>query len=185
MIYLDDILIFSKTLEEYIPIVRKLLQRLKSHRLYAKESKCQFHCQSVEFLGMIVSAKGLEMYQDKIQTIQEWPVPSTVKEVQSFLGFANFYHCFISDYSQIAAPLTTLTRKNKQFEWTPQTDMAFKKLRSCFLQAPLLLHPNFERPFVVETDTSNMATEGVLSQQGEDGYLHPCTYRSSKMSPAK
>ena len=77
---------------------------------------------------MIVLAKGLEMCQDKIQSIQEWPVPSTVKKVQSFLGFANFYCRFISDYSRIVAPLTTLIGKNKQSEWTPQTDMAFKKL---------------------------------------------------------
>ena len=108
-----------------------------------------------------------------------------VKEVQSFLGFANFYRRFISDYFQIAALLTTLTRKNKQFEWTPQMDIAFKELQSRFLQAPQLLHPNFERPFVVETDASNMATKRVLSQQGEDVYLHPCAYRSSKMSPAE
>ena len=77
---------------------------------------------------MVVSAKGLEMCQDKIQTIQEWPVPSIVKEVQSFLEFANFYRRFISDYSRIATPLITLTGKNKQFEWIPQTDMAFKEL---------------------------------------------------------
>ena len=99
VIYLDDILIFSKTLKEHIPIVRKVLQRLKSHGLYAKESKCQFHCQLVEFWEMIVSSKGLEICQDKIQSIQEWPVPSTVKEVQSFSGFANFYHHIISDYA--------------------------------------------------------------------------------------
>ena len=123
VIYLDDILIFSKILEEHIPIVRKVLQRLKSHGLYAKESKCQFHCQLVEFSGMVVSTKGLEMCQDKIQTIQEWPVPSIVKEVQSFLEFANFYSRFISDYSRITTPLITLTGKNKQFEWTPQTDI--------------------------------------------------------------
>ena len=83
------------------------------------------------------------------------------------------------------APLTTLTGKNKQFEWTPQINMAFKELRSRFLQAPLLLHSNFERPFVVETDASDIATGVVLSQQGGDGYLHPCTYRSSKMSPVE
>ena len=112
-------------------------------------------------------------------------VPSTVKEVQSFLGFANFYSCFISDYSRIAAPLTTLTGNNKQIEWTPHMDMAFKELQSCFLQGSLLLHPNFERSFVVETNASNMAIGGVLSQQREDGYLHPCAYRSLEMSLAE
>lgn len=185
VIYLDDILIFSKTLEEHIQVVREVLKRLKKHGLYAKESKCQFHCESVEFLGMIVSSKGLEMCEDKIQVIKDWPIPGTVKEIQSFLGFTNFYRCFICDYSRIAVPLTILTGKNKQFKWTTQADMAFKELRSRFLQAPVLLHPNFEKPFRVETDASDMATGGILSQKGNDGYWHPCAYRSSKMSPAE
>lgn len=185
VIYLDDILIFSKNLQDHQQVVRDVLQRLQKHGLYAKESKCQFHCQSVEFLGMIVSSKGLEMCQDKVQTIKEWPVPNSVKEIQSFLGFANFYRRFICDYSKIAVPLTTLTQKDKKFQWTLQADAAFKEIRSRFLQAPVLLHPNFEKPFVVETDASDVATGGILSQYGTDGYLHPCAYRSSKMSPTE
>jgi hypothetical protein len=104
----------------------------------------------VEFLGMRVSSKGLEMCQDKVQAIQEWPTPASVKDVQAFLGFANFYRRFICDYSKIAMPLTTLTRKNQIFLWTPQADSAFQELRSKFIQAPILLHPNFERPFIVD-----------------------------------
>jgi transposase InsO family protein len=107
------------------------------------------------------------------------------EEVQAFLGFANFYRRFIDDYSKLAMPLIALTRKNQQFLWTPQVDLAFKDLKSKFIQAPILVHPNFEQPFVVETDASDMATGAILSQYGEDGYLHPCAYRSSKMSPAE
>lgn len=143
VIYLDDILIFSKDIEEHRRIVREVLRRLQEHGLYAKESKCEFHRSSVEFLGMIVSAKGLEMCHDKVKTIQEWPVPTSIKEVQAFLGFANFYRRFISDYSKIALPLTALTRKNQSFNWTPQADSAFQELRSRFIQAPVLLHPDF------------------------------------------
>lgn len=90
VIYLDDILIFSKKLEEHQVVVREVLRWLQQHGLYAKASKCQFHCNSVEFLGMMVSGKGLEMCLDKVQSIQEWPTPKTVKEVQAFFGFANF-----------------------------------------------------------------------------------------------
>lgn len=95
VIYLDDILIFSRTLEEHRQVVRQVLQRLEAHGLYAKESKCEFHRESVEFLGMIVSANGLAMCSNKVKTIQEWPTPTSIKEVQSFLGFANFYRRFI------------------------------------------------------------------------------------------
>ena len=90
VIYLDDILIFSKKLEEYTKIVWKVLRQLQEHGLYAKESKCEFHCLSVEFLGMTFLANDLQMCQDKVQIIQDWPIPNSIKEVQAFLGFANF-----------------------------------------------------------------------------------------------
>jgi len=116
---LDDILIFSKDLDECRQVVQKVLQQLQANGLYAKESKCEFHRQSVEFLGMMVSTKGLEMCQDKVQTIQEWPTLNSIKEFQAFLGFANFYCYFICDYSKVAMPLIALTRKNQPFVWTP------------------------------------------------------------------
>ena len=95
VIYLDDILIFSKTIEEHRQVVRDVLQRLQKHGLYVKLSKCEFHCSSVEFLGMIVSSRGLEMCKDKIQTMEDWPIPKNIKEMQSFLGLANFYCRFV------------------------------------------------------------------------------------------
>lgn len=113
-------------------MVRDVLQRLQKHGLFVKTSKCQFHQDSVEFLGMIVSSKGLAMCEDKVQTIKDWPIPKNIKEVQSFLGFANFYRRFIGDYSRIAGPLTALTRKDQVFSWNPQTNDAFNELRSRF-----------------------------------------------------
>jgi len=104
------------------------IQRIQKYRLFAKESKCQFYCQSVKFLGMIVPAKRLEMCQDKVQTIKDWSILNTVKEVQAFFNFANFYCGSICDYSKIAMPLTTLTWKNKEFEWILQADQAFEEL---------------------------------------------------------
>lgn len=182
---MDDILIFSKDLQEHRQVVRDVLQRLYDHGLYVKASKCQFHCQAVEFLGMIVLSSGLQMCEDKVQVIKDWPTPKTVKEVQSFLGFANFYRPFIKDYSLIAVPLTALTHKDRAFNWTSEVNTAFLELRSRFLKAPLLLHPDFQKPFIIETDASDTATGGILSQHGDDGHLHPCAYRSSKMSPTE
>ena len=182
VIYLDDILIFSKTIEEHRQVVREVLLRLKRNGLFLKASKCEFHHNSVEFLGMIVSAQGLTMCEDKVHVIKEWPIPKNVKEVQSFSGFANFYHRFIYNYSRIAIPLTTLTQKNQVFQWTHQANKAFEELKARFCQAPMLIHPDFQRRFVIETDASDTATGGILSQYASDGHLHPCAYRSSKMS---
>lgn len=125
---------------------------------------------------MTVSAKGLEMSKDKVQTIQEWPAPTSIKEVQAFLGFANFFRRFKCDYSNVAMPLIALIQENQPFLWIPQANVAFQKLQSKFIQAPILLHPNFERPFIVEIDTSNTAIGAILSQYGEDKQLHPCAY---------
>lgn len=166
-------------------LVREVLTRLQQHGLYVKASKCEFHRSSVEFLGMVVSNKGIAMCTDKIQAIQDWPAPTTIKEVQAFLGFANFYRRFIQDYSRIAVPLTTLTRKGQRFYWSPEAEAAFEDLRSQFLRVPILTHPKFDQPIIIETDASDAATGGILSQQADDGYLHPCAYRSSKMSPAE
>ena len=122
------------------------------------------------------------MCEDKVQIIKEWLVSKNVKEVQSFLGFANFYHRFICNYSPIVVPLTTLTRKDQVFQCTHQANEAFNELRARFCQASVLLHPDFQRPFIIETNASNIATGGIISQYASDGHLHPCAYRSSKMS---
>ena len=112
---------------------------------------------------MIVSAQGLKMCEDKVQVIKEWPVPKNVKEVQSFLGFSNFYRRFICDYSRIAAPLTALTCKDQLFQWTSQANDSFNELQVRFCQAPVLMHPDFQRPFIIETDASDTAIGRILS----------------------
>lgn len=111
----------------------------------------------MDFLGMIVLRRGLEMCCDKVQTIQEWSIPNSVKEVQAFFGFTNFYQRFIGDYLKVAMPLIALIRKNQYFVWTPQTYFVSNDLKSKFIKASILLHPNFEHPFVVKTDVFNMA----------------------------
>ena len=131
---------------------------------------------------MTVLANGLQMCQDKVQTIQDWPIPNFTKEVQAFLRFANFYYRFICDYSKVAMPYIALTRKNQHFIWIAHADLAFKNLKSKFIQAPVLIHSNFEQPFIVETNASNRAIVAILSQYGNDGYLHLCAFCSSKMS---
>ncbi len=181
--YLDDILIYSKNPEEHQRHVRLVLQKLRDAGLYAKPEKCVFHKSQVEFLGYIISTEGLSMDPKKIQTIMEWETPKTVRDVQCFLGFANFYRIFIMNYSKIAAPLTRLTCKDK-LEWSPEAEEAFHNLKTSFTTAPILIHADFSKPFFMETDASDFALGAVLSQM-EGGRLHPVAFHSRKFSAAE
>ena len=182
--YLDDILIFSKNEEDHEKYVWLVLEKLRNAGLYAKLEKCVFHQSQVEFLGFIISGEGLFMDPKKIQTVFEWKRPTTVRDVQCFLGFANFYRIFIQDYSKIAARLTRLTCKDK-LEWSMEADQAFEILKMTFTSAPILIHSNFQKPFFLESDASDYALGAVLSQHGEDGRLHLVAFHSRKFTAAK
>lgn len=140
IIYLDDILIFSNNTEEHEIHVCKVLERLRKHDLHANPEKCFFHTTSVEYLGVIVTPNGISMDPGKVDTILKWPSPRTVKDLQSFLGFANFYRRFIDNYSGIVRPLTRLLKKQNVWEWTPECQSVFKLLKEAFTSAPILRH---------------------------------------------
>lgn len=184
VIYLDDILIFSKNEEEHKKHVRLVLEKLRERGLYAKLEKCLFHQTEMEFLGFIATTDGLKMDPKKVEAIVSWEVPKTVRDVQCFLGFANFYRIFIKNYSRIAAPLTRLTCKDK-LEWGPQAEKAFQDLKTTFTMAPILVHPDFAKAFYLETDASDFALGAVLSQMNVDGKLHPVAFYSRKFSAAE
>ncbi len=164
-VYLDDILIFSHSLQEHVQHVRRVLQRLLENGLFVKAEKCFFHAQSVPFLGYVVSAEGVCMDSDKVQAVVNWPTPDSRKALQRFLGVANFYRRFIRNFSQLAAPLTALTFTKTAFRWSSAADAAFSKLRSCFVSAPILVAPDPSRQFVVEVDASEVGVGTVLSQR--------------------
>ena len=123
VVYLDDILVFSQNAEEHYVHVRDVLQRLRDNQLYAKLEKCSFSTTSVEFLGYVITPEGLSMDESKVKTVKEWATPSTMKDIQSFLGFANFYRRFIAGFSAITRPLTYLTRKDVPFDWSEETKL--------------------------------------------------------------
>ncbi|KAE8216955.1 hypothetical protein CF319_g8841, partial [Tilletia indica] len=185
VIYLDDILIFSKNREDHTKHVQQVLERLRSAQLYAKPEKCSFFQESVEFLGYKISASGVEMVTDKVDSVLSWPEPKTVKDLQSFLGFANFYRRFIWKYSQVTSPLTALLRKNNTWNWTPQCQEAFDTLKRAFTSASILQHFDPARPITMETDASDYALAAVISQPDDDGVLHPVAFRSRKLSAAE
>ena len=163
MVYLDDLLIFSENLDDYVLHVREVLSRLWKFKLYAKASKCIFHSNSLEFLGFVVSSDGIRMAEDKLSAIKNWPTPRKVKDVQSFLGFCNFYRRFIKSFSEISGPLSDLTKKNVEWDWSSRCQDSFEQLKFSVLSAPSLNHPNFDLPFVLETDASDFAVGAVLS----------------------
>lgn len=125
------------------------------------------------------------MDKSKVSAVLDWEPPKSVKEVQRFLEFANFYHCFISNYSGTVAPLTNLTKKNTAFEWSNEAQLAFFNLKALFTLAPVLAHPQLESPFFVKTDASDFALGTVLSQQDDNGIMRPIAYHSWKLLPAE
>ncbi|KAK3541219.1 hypothetical protein QTP86_016809 [Hemibagrus guttatus] len=187
LVYIDDILIYSRSLAEHRQHVAEVLGRLREFQLFLKAEKCSFHQPSVQFLGYNISSSGIQMDKGKITAVRDWPAPATVKKLQRFLGFANFYRRFISNYSSIADPLTNLFRnKPKSLLWSPAAEGAFNTLKRAFTTAPLLIHPDPDKPFVVEVDASTAGVGAVLSQQqGNPSRLHPCAFFSHKLNPAE
>ncbi|KAK3550724.1 hypothetical protein QTP70_003956 [Hemibagrus guttatus] len=187
LVYIDDILIYSGDLAEHRHHVAKVLERLRKFQLFLKVEKCSFHQPSVQFLGYKIDSSGIQMDEGKITAIRNWPAPATVKELQRFLGFANFYRRFIQNYSSIANPLTSLLRnKPKSLAWSPAAEEAFNTLKKAFTTAPLLIHPDPNKPFIVEVDASMTGVGAVLSQQqGNPSRLHPCAFFSRKLNPAE
>ena len=184
IVYLDDILIFSRNMEEHKAHLRSVLDILRKNKLYAKLSKCTFFKNSVEFLGHIVSDKGVGTDPNKTKCIEEWKTPSNVSELRSFLGLATYYSKFVYKFADIAAPLTELLKDNVSFVWSDACVLAFKNLKQSLCTAPVLKIPDPCVPFVLHTDASDVAVGGVLSQN-LNGVENPVAYFSRKLSSAE
>src|ERR687886_644546 len=154
IVFIDDILIYSKTEEEHREHLRLVLELLKKEQLYAKFSKCDFWIKSVQFLGHVVSSQGIHVDPAKIAAIKNWEVPKSPTEIKSFLGLAGYYRRFIKDFSKIAGPLTKLTRKDVPYKWDDAQEAAFQKLKQLLCQAPVLTLPEGSEDFVVYCDAS-------------------------------
>ena len=187
IIYLDDILIYSKTLDEHLQHIRSALQILRKEQLYCKLSKCELIQHKVKFLGFIVGSDGITADPEKVSAIKDWPIPKDVTGVRSFLGFTGFYRKFVENYSKVSTPISDLTKTvtgQKIFQWTPEAQTAFEILKTKLLSAPLLIIPDPTKPYVVTTDSSGFALGAVLSQDHGQG-LQPISYMSKKMLAAE
>ncbi len=184
LVFLDDILIYSQTAEEHDKHVREVLELLRKHKLFAKESKCELFKARVEFLGHMVDADGIHMMEDKVRAVTDWPQLRSVADVQSFLGTVGYYRRFVRMFSDIASPLTQLLQKEQPFVWGEAQQQAFSKLKSAVSQQPVLILPDVSLPYVVTTDASGFAVGAWLGQERGSG-LQPIAFLSKKMLPAE
>lgn len=165
MVYMDDILVFTKDLQEHRKVVLEVLEILEHNKLYLKPEKCEFKKRKIEYLGVVIGDGKVEMDPAKLAAIEEWPAPTTIKETQSFLGFCNFYQKFIQSFATIAQPLYRLTQKNQGFRWTTDCTRSFRTLKDKLVSAPVLTLATDDEPYKIEADASDYASGAMLSQR--------------------
>ena len=176
VVFVDDILVYSKNEEEHEEHLRIVLETLRREKLYANLKKCDFWMNSVSFLGHVISGDGLAVDPSKIRTVRDWPVPTTAKEIKSFVGLAGYYRRFVQDFSKIAAPLTKLTRKGVKYVWSPECQEAFEELKRRLTSAPILKMPTGSGDMVIYSDASESGLGCVLMQHG-----HVIAYASRQL----
>lgn len=186
-VYIDDIVIYSVSFEEHLTKLRNVFTRLRQHGFVIQPAKCQFLKTAITYLGHIVSSDGLRPMEDKLDKIKQFPKPTSVKEVQMFLGLCNYYNKFIQNFSNLAQPLNGLLKKQKkEFVWTEECEKAFHALISSLTSEDLILQfPCFGKPFFLYTDASAYALGAVLTQENEQGYKKPISFASQTLNAAE
>lgn len=177
VVYLDDLVVYSSSMEEHAQHLRVVLQALREHELYIKLEKCSFAKEEVSFLGHKIGGGKIMMEDKKVKAIREWEEPKTVPQLRSFLGLVNYYRRFIRGYSTICAPLTDLLKKNKPWVWSMPCQKAFDALKEAVTSEPVLALPDHDKAFEVHTDASDFSIGGVLMQEG-----HPIAFESRKLN---
>ncbi|KAL5482287.1 hypothetical protein EMCRGX_G022596 [Ephydatia muelleri] len=182
LVYFDDIIVIGSTFSEHLKHLAAVLTHLRQSGLKLNPTKCKLCQQQVMFLGHIVSTQGISTDPEKVEVIAKWPTPQSKRDVQQFLGLANYYRRFIKDFGVIAKPLNRLTEKNTTFEWSTTCQRAFENLRNCLVEPPVLAYPNYTRDFLLDTDASNCGIGAVLSQVDDSGAKRVICYASRSLS---
>ena len=182
--FLDDILISSKTLEDHAKHLRKVLQKLQDHQLYAKVSKCEIAYKSIKFLGQQAPPTAMSPIEAKIRAVQEWDMPQDVKDVRSFLRLANYYRWYIHQFAEVAHPLTELTKKGVDWQWGVYQKEAFHQLKQKLCEAPILQFLDLKLPYTVVKDASGAAVGAVLMQDQGEG-LQLLAFMSTELRPSE
>lgn len=185
LLYLDDIIVFSKTEEEHVRRLEKVFKRLRQAGLTQRPEKCQYMKKKVKLLGYIVNKNGLSPDDTKMKAIQEFPKPKVIKDVQSFIGLCNYYRKLIKNFAKIARPLHKLTKKDYTFAWENEQQEAFEMLKQKLTTAPALQHYDSNKGSELRVDACSTGIGAVLLQEGIDTQLHPIAYVSRGLSKAE
>ena len=184
-VYLDDILVFSRSLQDHLTHLRVVIRKLVEAGLKLKPSKCHFARRELEYLGHVVGRGGLRTNPRLVEAVKKFPTPSNLREVRQFLGLASYYRRFVHNFAKIATPLHQLTRKDSKWSWSPECEVAFWQLKELLTTTPLLAYPNLNQDYILETDASVQGLGAVLSQEQPDRKVHPVAYASRALSPSE
>jgi len=163
-------------------LVAEMIKRLEENDLYVKPEKCKWKVREVEFLGIVIGPEGIKMEKEKVKGVLEWPTPKCVKDVQKFLGLANYYRRFIEGFAIVVRPLHDLVKKDKKWDWTEREEKAFKELKERFTKEPVLAAPDIDKKMRMEVDASNYATRGMLLMECKDGLWRPVAFLSKSLN---
>ena len=183
--FIDNVIIGMETEEGHDEIMAEVIRRLEENDLYVKPEKCRWKVKEVGFLGVVIGLEGIKMEKEKVKRVLEWPTPKCVKDVQKFLGLANYYHRFIEGFASIARPLHDMVKKDKKWEWTEKQERAFRELKKRFTEKLVLVAPDLDKKMRMEVDASDYATGGVLSMECEDKLWRLVVFLSKLLNKMK
>ena len=181
-VYIDDTNVHSKTFGQHLEDLEEVFKRLRDAKLKLRLEKCYLCFREIKFLGYIIGKDGMKVDQEKIEKVKNFPIPTNVTELRSFVGLASYYRRFIEGFSKIAKPLTDLFQKEKDYEWKTKQEESFEKLKEKLTTTPILIFPDFKKEFILYTDASGYALGAVLSQKGEDEKEHVIAYASKSLT---
>jgi len=183
--FIDDVIIRTESEEEHDELVAEVIKRLEENDLYIKPEKCKWKVREVGFLGVIIGADRIKMEEEKVKGVLDWPTPNCVKDVQKFLGLANYYCRFIKDFISIARPLHDMMKKDQKWDWTEKQEEAFRKLKEQFTKKLVLAAPDLDKKMRMEVNVSDYATGRVLLMECEDRLWRPVAFLSKSLNETK
>ena len=181
-VFIDDVIVGTETEEGHDELVAEVIKRLEENGLYVKPEKCKWKVREVDFLGVVIGPEGIKMEKEKIKGVLEWLTPKCVKDIQKFLGLANYYRRFIKGFAIVARPLHDLVKKDKKWDWVEREKKVFRELKERFTKEPVLAAPDIDKKIRMEVDASDYVTEGVLSMECEDGLWRPVAFLSKSLN---
>jgi len=181
-VFIDNVIVGTETEERHDELVAEVVKRLEENDLYMKLEKCKWKVKEVEFLGVVIGPEGIKMEKKKVKGVLEWPTPKCVKDIQKFLGLANYYRQFIEGFAKVARLLHDMVKKDKKWEWTEKQEEVFKELKKRFTEEPVLAAPDIDKKMRMEVDASDYVTGGVLSMECKDGLWRPVAFLSKSLN---